>query len=71
MGGLYDFIVATFGWWNENVTSRMIPFGEDVAEKAKLVFNFVTPQIPTTLDPASEGYAEYDGVRIDVKNMAM
>lgn len=39
--------------------------------KAKLVFNFVTPQIPTTLDPASEGYAEYDGVRIDVKNMAM
>ena len=38
MGGLYDFIVATFGWWNENVTSRMIPFGEDLAEKAKLVF---------------------------------
>ena len=38
VGGLYDFIVATFGWWNENVTSRMIPFGEDVAEKAKLVF---------------------------------
>ena len=25
VGGLYDFIVATFGWWNENVTSRMIP----------------------------------------------
>ena len=21
--------VATFGWWNENVTSRMIGFGED------------------------------------------
>ena len=38
VGGLYDFIVATFGWWNENVTSRMLPFGEDVAEKAKLVF---------------------------------
>lgn len=38
VGGLYDFIVATFGWWNENVTSRMIPFGEDIAEKAKLVF---------------------------------
>jgi len=38
VGGLYDFIVATFGWWNENVTSRMIPFGEDLAEKAKLVF---------------------------------
>ena len=37
IGGLYDFIVATFGWWNENVTSRMLPFGEDLAEKAKLV----------------------------------
>ena len=38
VGGLYDFIVATFGWWNENVTSRMIPFGDDIAERAKLVF---------------------------------
>ena len=38
VGGLYDFIVATFGWWNENVTSRMLPYGDDVAEKAKLVF---------------------------------
>ena len=38
VGGLYDFIVATFGWWNENVTSRMIPYGDDLAEKAKFVF---------------------------------
>ena len=38
VGGLYDFIVATLGWWNENVTSRMIPGGDDLAEKAKLVF---------------------------------
>ena len=38
VGGLYDFIVATFGWWNENVTSRMIPYGDDLADKAKLVF---------------------------------
>ena len=37
VGGLYDFIVATFGWWNENVTSRMIPYGDDLAERAKLV----------------------------------
>ena len=37
VGGLYDFIVATFGWWNENVTSRMIPGGDDLADKAKLV----------------------------------
>ena len=38
VGGLYDFIVATFGWWNENITSRMLPLGDDLAEKAKLVF---------------------------------
>ncbi len=38
VGGLYDFIVATFGWWNENVTSRMIPGGDSLAENAKLVF---------------------------------
>ena len=24
VGGLYDFIVATFGWWNENFTTRVI-----------------------------------------------
>ena len=42
VGGLYDFIVATFGWWNENVTSRMIGFGEPIADKAKLVFKVNT-----------------------------
>ena len=38
VGGLYDFIVATFGWWNETVTSRMIGWGEMLADKTKLVF---------------------------------
>ena len=42
VGGLYDFIVATFGLWNENVTSRMIGFGETIADKAKLVFKVNT-----------------------------
>lgn len=42
IGGLYDFVVATFGWWNENVTSRMIGFGETIADKAKLVFKVNT-----------------------------
>jgi len=42
VGGLYDFTVATFGWWNENVTSRMIGFGETIADKAKLVFKVNT-----------------------------
>ncbi len=42
VGGLYDFAVATFGWWNENVTSRMIGAGETLAERAKLVFKVNT-----------------------------
>jgi putative OPT family oligopeptide transporter len=42
VGGLYDFIVATFGWWNENFTSRVVGFGEDLAERAKLVFKVNT-----------------------------
>lgn len=42
IGGLYDFIVATFGWWNENFTTRFCAWGEAVAEKAKLVFKVNT-----------------------------
>ena len=38
VGGLYDFIVGTFGWWNENFTTRFCAWGEMLAEKAKLVF---------------------------------
>uniref|UniRef100_A0AB33J4D6 Oligopeptide transporter, OPT family n=1 Tax=Prevotella sp. GTC17259 TaxID=3236795 RepID=A0AB33J4D6_9BACT len=42
VGGLYDFIVATFGWWNENFTSRVMGVGEQLADKAKLVFKVNT-----------------------------
>jgi putative OPT family oligopeptide transporter len=42
IGGLYDFIVATFGWWNENFTSRVVGWGELLADKAKLVFKINT-----------------------------
>lgn len=42
VGGLYDFIVATFGWWNENFTTRFCELGETIAEKAKLVFKVNT-----------------------------
>ena len=42
IGGLYDFIVATFGWWNENFTTRVCGWGEMVAEKAKFVFKINT-----------------------------
>jgi len=42
VGGLYDFVVATFGWWNENFTSRFIALGQQVADQAKLVFKVNT-----------------------------
>ena len=42
IGGLYDFIVSTFGLWSDTITSKILPFGETVAEKAKLVFKLNT-----------------------------
>ena len=42
IGGLYDFIAGTFGWWNENFTSRVCGWGETIADKAKLVFKINT-----------------------------
>jgi len=38
IGGLYDFVIATFGSWAETFTSRVLPFGEAIADKAKMVF---------------------------------
>ena len=42
VGGLYDFVVATFGWWNENFTTRVVEWGQTVAYHAKLVFKVNT-----------------------------
>ena len=42
VGGLYDFIVATFGWWNENFTTRVCGWGELMADKAKVVLKINT-----------------------------
>ena len=42
VGGLYDFIVATFGWWSEVFTTRVLPIGETIAEKTKLVLKINT-----------------------------
>ena len=42
VGGLYDFIVGTLGWWNENFTSRVCGWGEALADKFKLVFKINT-----------------------------
>jgi len=42
IGGLYDFLLSTFGWWSEVLTTRILPFGDLVAEKAKTVFKVNT-----------------------------
>ncbi len=38
IGGAYDFAIATFGWWSEVFTTRVVPFGDALAEKARIVF---------------------------------
>ena len=38
IGGVYDFVIATFGWWSEVFTSRVFEFGDALADKFKLVF---------------------------------
>ena len=42
VGGLYDFIISTFGWWTENVSSRLCEWGAAAADKVKVVFNINT-----------------------------
>ncbi|MBL7961923.1 OPT/YSL family transporter, partial [bacterium] len=38
IGGIYDFIIASFGWWSEVFTTRVLPYGDVLADKMKLVF---------------------------------
>ena len=38
IGGLYDFLISTFGTWAEIFTSRVVGFGQTIADKFKLVF---------------------------------
>ncbi|MBR5324550.1 MAG: oligopeptide transporter, OPT family [Muribaculaceae bacterium] len=42
IGGLYDFILSTFAWWSEVLSTRFLPFGEMIADKAKTVFKINT-----------------------------
>lgn len=39
IGGVYDYLVATFSWWAETVTSTASAWGTAVAEKTKLVLS--------------------------------
>lgn len=40
IGGLFDFCFASFKIFSEEVTSRVIPAGELLAEKVKMVLKF-------------------------------
>ena len=42
IGGLYDFVVSTFGWWTEEISTRIMQWGTVLADKTKLVFKVNT-----------------------------
>ena len=42
VGGLYDFIIATFGAWSETITTTVMHAGQYVADKAKIVLKLNT-----------------------------
>ena len=42
IGGLYDFVVATFGAWAETLSTTVMHWGQVVADKAKLVLKLNT-----------------------------
>lgn len=39
IGGVYDYVVSTFGMWAENITSAATSWGIALADKAKMVFS--------------------------------
>ncbi len=41
-GGLYDFLVGTFGLWTESVSTRICAWGTMLADKFKVVFGLNT-----------------------------
>ncbi len=40
IGGLYDFIVSTFGWWSETIYTTVTSWGTFLADKAKLLVKY-------------------------------
>ena len=42
VGGLYDFIIATFGAWSETITTTVTSIGQHIADKAKVVLKLNT-----------------------------
>lgn len=42
IGGLYDFIVSTFGAWSDTVSTTVTSIGQTIADKAKLLLKINT-----------------------------
>ena len=42
IGGLYDFIVSTFGAWADTVSTTVVGLGQTIADKAKVVLKLNT-----------------------------
>ena len=42
IGGLYDFVLSTFSWWSETLSTRAIPALSALADKTKMVFGINT-----------------------------
>ena len=42
VGGLYDFIVSTFGWWKEVLSTTAIPALQQLADNTKMLFKVNT-----------------------------
>lgn len=42
VGGIYDFLLSTFGWWSEVLTTKATAIGASIAEHTKMVFKINT-----------------------------
>lgn len=42
VGGFYDFIITSLGWWSEVVSTRIFAFGESLYTDLKLIFKINT-----------------------------
>lgn len=42
VGGIYDFLLSTFHWWAEVITTKATAWGAEVADQAKMVFKVNT-----------------------------
>lgn len=42
VGGIYDFLLSTFGWWAETLSTKATALGAQIAEQTKMVFKINT-----------------------------